>query len=277
VGRGGCVHTISPSDATASFWLVDGVALYGGFAGTETELGQRDWLANPTSLSGDIGQDDEVGSGLYWYQNWNIHTPNVGHVVRAENVGPAAVLDGFTVEKGHTGPAGTPAGSSLMFGGGLYCISASPTIRFLENYSHLGHGAGLFTYGTSTPAIARCEFSRNVAVSGTGDVQGAGLCHYGDLPIEVVGSRFEDNLAKHFYPVSTYKAYGGGLASFLSGITVRDSVFARNKAQFGGGLITWGPSTIVNCLFIGNEAIPQAQDPYPELGGEGAGLMVYAF
>ncbi len=301
------VYTPSASDATASFVLRDGVALYGGFAGHETFREQRDWDAHVTSLSGDVAGDDVIGSGLYWYSSWNTNTPNCGHVVRAENVGPATVLDGFLIEKGATGPAGTPAGHELMYGSGLYCVSASPTVRhctflhneaafasggamylsdssplvqdcrFLENYTHLGHGGGLFTTGTSVPTIVGCEFARNVVVAGSGDVQGAGLCHYGDLPIEVVDCRFEDNLAKHFYPVSTYRAYGGGLASFLSGITVRDSVFLRNKAQLGGGLITWGPSLVENCLFAGNEAIPKPQDPYPEAGGEGAGLMIYAF
>src|SRR5690349_8828972 len=43
------------SDRTASFTLENGVAVYGGFAGTETLLSQRDWNTNITTLSGDIG------------------------------------------------------------------------------------------------------------------------------------------------------------------------------------------------------------------------------
>lgn len=37
------------------FSLNNGVAIYGGFAGTETELEQRNVSANPSILSGDIG------------------------------------------------------------------------------------------------------------------------------------------------------------------------------------------------------------------------------
>jgi len=41
-----------------TFQLLDGVEIYGGFAATETLRTQRDWVANPTVLSGDIAGDD---------------------------------------------------------------------------------------------------------------------------------------------------------------------------------------------------------------------------
>src|SRR3989304_1285715 len=46
------------TDRTISFVLKDGVAVYGGFDGTETALDQRDWETNITVLSGDIDNND---------------------------------------------------------------------------------------------------------------------------------------------------------------------------------------------------------------------------
>ena len=52
----GVYKPTSTPERTISFDLVDGVCLYGGFAGTETALSQRNIDGYKTVLSGDIGE-----------------------------------------------------------------------------------------------------------------------------------------------------------------------------------------------------------------------------
>ena len=87
VARG--IYTPAPYDGSreASFPLANGVAIRGGFAGTETSPEERD-LSNPanrTILSGDLWGDDQPGFGN--------RTDNSYHVVRGDDSDATAVLD----------------------------------------------------------------------------------------------------------------------------------------------------------------------------------------
>lgn len=298
-------YTPSAHDETVSFVMRSGVGMYGGFAGDEIARDQRDWQANETILSGDVGRDDVVGSGSGWYLSWNRNTANSGHVLVASGTDATAVLDGFSVEDGATGPTGTPANDPLMYGSGVYIIAGSPTIRnctfrhnlaafahggaiycldgspsitncdILENYVHLGYGGGIFSHGDSNPIIEDCTFRYNQAVSGSGDCMGAGVCLWNTPNNTVTRCTFDGNVARAFYQTGTDIPYGGGLAAFSSAITVRDCTFTNNTAALGAGLLAWRDATVINCQFFGNTAVPRIRDPYPEAGGFGAGVLIY--
>jgi hypothetical protein len=118
-------------ERSATFRLVSGVALRGGFAGTEMSLEQRD-LSNPDNrsiLSGDLNGDDQPG-----FVN---NDENSYHVVRGSGADATAVLDGFTIIGGNAdGPSPDDSG------GGLYNYMGSPAVInciFVGNYaSHIG-------------------------------------------------------------------------------------------------------------------------------------------
>lgn len=59
------------NDRTATFTLVNGVAVYGGFDGTESSLTERDPVANDTRL---VGSEDD-GPPQPWSVRWKPATP----------------------------------------------------------------------------------------------------------------------------------------------------------------------------------------------------------
>lgn len=81
----GTYRPTSNADRTVSFQLKSGVALYGGFKGTETKRKERDWKKRVTILSGHIGKPGDTSDNSY-------------HVVKgADN----ATIDRFIITGGN--------------------------------------------------------------------------------------------------------------------------------------------------------------------------------
>ncbi|MGE0482414.1 MAG: right-handed parallel beta-helix repeat-containing protein, partial [Phycisphaerae bacterium] len=298
-----------PGDAVSSYGLPSGVGLYGGFAGNETSRAQRDWETNRVTLSGDVGHDDFYGTP--WPNGWNRNTANSGHVVDASGADGSAVIDGFHILAGATGPAGTPAGDPLMFGGGIYIVNGDPTVRnctfqyniaafgsggaiycqdasptithcaFVDNYVHLGNGAAIAVVGNAVPSIADCTFRGNIAVANRGNSgQGSGLSiNFLTAPLAMTVERcvFEYNVARTFYSSGGVEiARGGGISNFGATLSVRDCIFKNNSANAGAGIQTWDPALIVNCLFHHNTVYSHDFGGGSD-GGYGAGICIYSF
>ncbi len=127
-----------------NFTLTLGVELYGGFTGTETDLAQRDWTANPTILDGDAS----------------------GSVVTSPPGATATTrIDGFTITNGFRW------GGIGARGGGLRLVSSSPTIaNNIITGNHADEGGGALYLEESTSA--RIVNNRIIANSASG---GGGL------------------------------------------------------------------------------------------------------
>jgi hypothetical protein len=171
--------------ARATFTVTSGIQLYGGFAATETVRTQRDWLANPTVLSGDIGGDDTPDANGAVTTTTNIAGINAYHVLWLDGMNGAPIttttrIDGFTVT------AGQASGSiPHIYGGGLYCAGTgsgkvcSPTIanlNFSGNTASRGGAMAGFgsTSGVSSPSLINVTFSGNSAT-----VSGGAMYNYG--------------------------------------------------------------------------------------------------
>lgn len=221
---------------TASFPLVNGVSLLGGFAGNEDpgsfDINDRDFAANTTILTGDLNGND--GPGFT-----NI-ADNVYHVVNAIGNNATAVIDGFTITGGNARTGTNPE----RLGGGIVMRGVnSPTVRhcvFIRNRGEFG--GGIFSDSNNGPIITDCTFIDNL-----GAQQGGGIyCQSTGIAAQIRRCGFYGNSSPN----------GGGLYA-RSNMLVTDSVFSGNTANDGGGLYTIAVVngfTMTNCSFTANTA-----------------------
>jgi hypothetical protein len=135
-------------DRTASFEMPGGVQLFGGFAGTETSLSQRNLAAPATVLTGDLNGNDAG--------NPDSVADNSHHVVTADNVAANTTLDGFTIVSANADGEG-PLGA----GGGLWVQNGGLTVR---NCSFIGNAAfdgGAVVAANADTTFVNCVFSGN--------------------------------------------------------------------------------------------------------------------
>ena len=173
---------MDPNDPrTATFLLLDSVALRGGYAGLgdPNAPNVRNIALHESVLSGDLAGDD--GPNFANYQE------NSYHVVTALGVSPSAVLDGFTVSGGSASDESYPA----AYGGGLYCEGASPTVCDCTFKRNMGQfGAAMFNY-QSCPTLTRCTLRDNWCIH-----YGGAICNWQDSSPELTDCLIRDNRAE---------------------------------------------------------------------------------
>ena len=149
------------NDRAAAFQLPNGVALYGGFLGSETDLSQRNSWAHISTLSGDIGQDDHTDANQLVETPADIVAPNSYHVVVASGTNNSARLDGFAITAGQ---ANGSAVAKQHEGGGLFAESGSPTLNNLALVGNVAVEGGAMTLlAGSNPLLSNAWFGGNGA------------------------------------------------------------------------------------------------------------------
>ena len=186
-----------------SFGLVSAVQLYGGFAGGETNLSERDPSANIAVLSGDLAGNDGMTD----------YAENSYHVVGGNNVS-GAVLDGFTIRGGN---ADGPSATNNDDGAGLYLKGHCPVLNCVfEDNRCTGIGAAALVLDVNDfPVFYDCKFDGNEA--GTG----AGAVHVGPTGDAAYFYRciFTNNTAPRASAIDGYLAFD---------VFFRDCLFAEN-------------------------------------------------
>ncbi|ACL26135.1 hypothetical protein [Chloroflexus aggregans] len=126
----------------ATFTLKNGVAIYGGFAGTETSRNQRNPRVNQTILSGDIDQNDINTDGNFIAETpADIQGSNAYHVVNSGSTNSTAILDGFAITAGQSNGSGSGGN-----GGGIVSYAGSPTLAQLVIVGNTESTAKRFFY-----------------------------------------------------------------------------------------------------------------------------------
>ena len=215
---------------TVSFAMKNGVGIYGGFVGTETQRTQRDPKAHVTILSGDIGTPASSIDNSY-------------HVVTAAaTVTASGVLDGFTVT------AGQADGDPLAFndrGAGMWNNGGSPTLAqltFTGNFAQ-GEGGALRVSGGS-PIILSSVFQGNSVGFG-----GHGGAIYGGAGSTITAQ----SCVIRSNTISSASTGGGGIESNGGTVTLINSIVAQNSPN-GLQVSSANGSLIDNSTFTANSA-----------------------
>jgi hypothetical protein len=222
---------------TIALVLKNGVEVYGGFNGSETLLTQRNFGANPTTLSGDLSGNDGAAGSFVNYADNSIH------IINAASTNTTAVLDGFTVIGGNA----NVAGGNQDRGGGILMLAASNSTirkcRFEYNSCTFGGGAGYIN--SSSPTFTDCVFLGN-----RGGSFGGAFDQATGVNTQFTRCQFINNSA----------ARAGAVEAFGSSAPVFTNCAFRGNAATGasGGGALWVGSTsnvtLRLCTIVGNTA-----------------------
>ncbi len=206
-------------DRHVAFNLVNEVSLYGGFAGFEKSLAERDLTLNQTILSGEIGTASKDDNSFT--------------VVYAEKIGATTIIDGFTISDGSAN--GTEANvHRTTCGAAWFNFNSSPTIKnciFKQNLARLG--GAIYNYagkgGNSSPLIKMCSFIDNQA-----DLDGGCIYNNGDegtCTPRIEECHFSDNIATYGAGIMNRAKFGKTI------VTVLGCKFINNKSLVKGSAI----------------------------------------
>jgi CSLREA domain-containing protein/uncharacterized repeat protein (TIGR01451 family) len=211
--------------------------LYGGFPPSGTPvIGDRNYVAYPTVLSGDQGHND--AEGTVSDNNYCVVQVNASVMITG-----VVTMDGFTVTGGY-GPYPTCAG--MIVSSNVPGIELTH-MTFRGNHN-TGAGSGIYFYEVPGPSkVTHSTFIGNSSNNGA-------------VAIRQSEVKFEDVL----FQENDAAAYGGAVYAFglgvaedpLHPVTFNNVRFIQNTAgNTGGGIwMSSGAATLDNVLFAGNTA-----------------------
>lgn len=229
---------------SATFKLVDGAAILGGFAGFGApDPDARDIQKLQTILSGDLAGDDGPPGSFT-----NI-ADNAYHVVTAiDIVDETTALDGLTITAGNACCIDDQF-DSRVHGGGLYATNAALMLIECTLEYNSGRWGGGAHFKNTEPALVGCilRHNRGIAPQSFSTTEGGGAYFEFSNPV-MTNCSFTDNTAKQ----------GGGTIHRHGSTVIDGCVFNANVAEewYGGGMYAISETlSIEGSSFDGNTAV----------------------
>jgi hypothetical protein len=223
------VYDIDEFNRYLHFRMKNGVEIYGGFAGTETELSQRDFQTQETILSCDLGEIDEQYDNCF----------HIFYHPAGLDLDETAVLDGFLMEGGYADDVEPHDAGSVMYNDG-----SSPVVKngwIYWNYSYKG---AVFYNKDSSIKVMDTQFVNNDAPYSKG-----GVFYNENSNIEISGCDFANSWAE-----GDDESNGGAIYSTGGKTVITDTIFRKNAANLGGAIfVESGDLEISGCTFDENE------------------------
>jgi hypothetical protein len=231
VAAGTHMPSVGPG-RTKLYALVEGVRYYGGFPNGGGTFAQRDFSANRTILSGDLGV---IGDS----------TDNCFVVINASDLTNATLMSGFTIERGNADSTG---GSTMYSRSGGICLGTTGGVRLdsltLRN-NFGGSGGAISVLGTGNAVLRSCIFQNNRSTGGGGAMLTQGSNTF-------INCTFTSNKGLNGAGVS--------INSSAATFAFTNCTFTNNVSSGGGsgagGLYAGNgnTTTVTNCTFTGNTA-----------------------
>jgi gliding motility-associated-like protein len=248
--------TYKSLNETTPFIIPEGVSLYGGFAGTETALSDRDWAVNPTILSGDFNDNNTPDAG-------DSHT-----IIKMTNNN--STLDGFIVTYSYAdGTEGSPAAIGRA-GGGVYNNGTNNTINhcvFKNNIAQgngtSGIGGAIVSFSSDILTIYNSLFYANEASAN------GGAFSIENGTTKLINCTIANNTANK----------GGGVHFYGGNLEATNTIFFQNEGANGninddspsGG----GTGTVAYCAFYNSTTGNNGEIP-PNITNGGSNIAATA-
>jgi len=219
-------------DREATFQLISGVTLKGGYAGFgQPDPNARDIELYETILSGDLESNDDVNDidvlDPCDLLNRPSRAENSYHVSNGSRTDATAVMDGLIITGGNANLMKIPPGPHDK-GGGMYNDSGNPT-------------------------LIHCTFSNNGAYYGGAMYNGCfNTCIRPPCPGPCQGG--SPTLTNSIFSNNSAGLYGGGMFNYNSSSTLISCIFSRNSAEWrGSGMFNaYNNPTVINCILWDN-------------------------